>query len=270
LGIPILIAGLIGNVLCVIVFMSLRTFRNNPCSFYLTCGTFVNIGQLLTGFLTRIMLSGFALDLTNKSLFYCKFRPWLNQACALTSLSCICLATIDQFVATSTRTSWQQMSNLKLAHRLVIVMGIIWSLHGIPYAITSDIENGSCIIYNTTFLRYYTQFYFPVLLGILPLLIMNTFSLLSLRNIKQISRRHIPIIRRELDQQLTKMVLAQVFCVTITTIPLISQYTYLLNTNITDPLINMEQQFITSILNIIWFINYSVSFKSILHFYNNK
>jgi len=99
---------------------------------------------------------------------------------------------------------------------------------------------------------------------------MNTFSLLSLRNIKQISRRHIPIIRRELDQQLTKMVLAQVFCVTITTIPFISQYTYLLNTNITDPLINMEQQFITSILNIIWFINYSVSFKSLLHFYNNK
>jgi len=137
LGISILVAGLIGNALCVIVFMSLRTFRNNPCSFYLTCGTFVNIGQLLTGFLTRIMLSGFALDLT--------------------SLSCICLATIDQFVATSTRTSWQQMSNLKLAHRLVIVTSIIWSLHGIPYAITSDIENGSCIIYNTTFLRYYTH-----------------------------------------------------------------------------------------------------------------
>ncbi|CAF4308738.1 unnamed protein product, partial [Adineta steineri] len=49
LGIPILISGLIGGLINVIVFLSLQTFRQNSCAFYLTVMSIVNIGHLSTG-----------------------------------------------------------------------------------------------------------------------------------------------------------------------------------------------------------------------------
>jgi hypothetical protein len=64
LDIPILIVGLIGHTLNLIVFLSLKTFRENACVFYLTVMSAVDIGQVMTGFLSRIMISGFNIDWT--------------------------------------------------------------------------------------------------------------------------------------------------------------------------------------------------------------
>ncbi|UJR38063.1 hypothetical protein I4U23_030744 [Adineta vaga] len=63
LGIPFLIAGLLGACLNIIVFLSLKTFRQSSCAFFLTIMSFVNIGQLLTGLLSRILI----MDLTSIS-----------------------------------------------------------------------------------------------------------------------------------------------------------------------------------------------------------
>jgi hypothetical protein len=35
------------------------------------------IGQLITGLLTRIMISGFGINWTQFLLFYCKFRTYI-------------------------------------------------------------------------------------------------------------------------------------------------------------------------------------------------
>ena len=56
--------GVAGGVLNIVVFLSLQTFRENSCAFYLTIMSFVNLGQLLTGLLTRIVISGFDIDWT--------------------------------------------------------------------------------------------------------------------------------------------------------------------------------------------------------------
>src|ERR1700722_11578888 len=114
LGIPILVAGVLGGLFNIIVFLSLRTFRQTSCAFYLTIMSFVNIGSLLTTTLSRIMISGFGIDWTQSSLFYCKLRLFIVQLCALTSLTCMCLATVDQFFATCTNLRWQQWSSSKL------------------------------------------------------------------------------------------------------------------------------------------------------------
>jgi hypothetical protein len=79
-GIPILITGLFGGLLNVTVFLSLNTFRQSSCAFYLTILSFVNIGQLTTSLLSRIMITGFGIDWTQTSLFYCKFRTFAFQA----------------------------------------------------------------------------------------------------------------------------------------------------------------------------------------------
>jgi len=138
MGIPTLIAGLIGEILNCIVFLSLKTFRENSCAFYLTIMSFVNIGQLLTSLLPRIMINGFDIDWTHTSSFYCKFRIYILQLSTLMSATCMCLATIDQFFATCFNPRWQRWSNIKVAHRMTIICAIICLLHGILYWIFYD------------------------------------------------------------------------------------------------------------------------------------
>ncbi|CAF1181308.1 unnamed protein product [Adineta ricciae] len=82
MGIPILFLGLIGGIFNVFVFLSLRTFRQSSCAFYLTIMSILNIVQLITGLLSRILISGFDIDLTRSSLFYCKVRTFIFQIAA--------------------------------------------------------------------------------------------------------------------------------------------------------------------------------------------
>jgi len=51
-GILIFIAGITSGFVIIIVFLSLRTFRENSCAFYITIMSFTNIGQLMTVTLT--------------------------------------------------------------------------------------------------------------------------------------------------------------------------------------------------------------------------
>src|SRR5690349_10499025 len=80
-GMVILIGGVLGGLLNITVFLSLRTFRQSSCAFYLTVMSIVNVSQLITGLLSRIMITGFGIDWTQTSLFYCKIRSY----CILTS-----------------------------------------------------------------------------------------------------------------------------------------------------------------------------------------
>jgi hypothetical protein len=98
-GFFIFVAGLIGGPLVRIVFFGLQTFRQSSCAFYLTSMSIVNILHLFTGLLTFIMINGFGINWTNMSLFYCKFQAFYVQLCISMSLTCMCLATIDQFLA---------------------------------------------------------------------------------------------------------------------------------------------------------------------------
>jgi hypothetical protein len=132
-GIIILISGVIGGLFNGIVFLSLRTFRQSSCAFYLTIMSIVNVGQLLTVVLSRTMLNIYGSDGTGTSLLYCKCRFYLSVVYILTSLACYCLATIDQYCATCSRSYLQQLCNIKLARRLVAIFIFIWMLHGIPF-----------------------------------------------------------------------------------------------------------------------------------------
>ena len=224
-GIPVLIAGLVGGVLNTLVFLSLRTFRQSSCAFYLTIMSIVNIGQLLTGLLSRIMISGYDVDWTATSSFYCKFRYFLLQTCSLTSLTCICLATIDQYLATCSNVRWQQWSSLKVAHRLTAIFAILWSLHGIPCLIyfaqvySSTTNKIVCAVLNATFAKYNAYGYFLILVGFLPIFVTILFAILAFRNVKQMIHQSVPVVRRELEKQLTMMVLVQVTLNSFTLLP---------------------------------------------------
>ncbi|CAF0905014.1 unnamed protein product [Rotaria sordida] len=246
-GIPILIGGVLGGILNIIVFLSLQTFRESSCAFFLTIMSFVNIGQLITGLLSRIMISGFNIDWTETSLFYCKFRISCLQVCALTSYTCMCLAVIDQLLATSLQPHWQQYLNTKKAYRLCAIVFVIWLLHSVPsliwYNLSFSVRTGKvgCVITNPIFQQYYTYVYLLILAGVLPIIIDIIFGSIAYSNVRQIPYRTIPLIRRELDKQLTTMVLVQVVFKVFIIIPYISVLFILNTANLSNNSINVTQ-----------------------------
>ena len=265
-GIPLLIAGLLGGCLNVIVFLSLRTFRRNSCAFYLVTMSSVDCGQLFTGLLSRIMISGFDIDWTTTSAFYCKFRYFIFQTCALISLTCLCLATMDQYLATCSRPRWQRWSDLKTAYRLMIIFSILWSLHGILYAVfivlyrSISTNAWMCGIVDRSFVNYHTYCYLLILTGTLPILFTAFFGLLAYRNVRQLNYRSIPLVRQELEKQLTVMVLVQVIPNVFTLLP----YT-IINVLALNPVWRTNATFLTNLqfardLSIfLYYANFAVS-----------
>ncbi|UJR32959.1 hypothetical protein I4U23_020422 [Adineta vaga] len=265
-GIPVFVAGLLGGVLSTIVFLSLRTFRESSCAFYLTIMSIVNIGQLMTGLLSRIMITGYNVDWANLSSFYCKFRYFLLQTCTLLSLTCISLATIDQYLATSSNPRFQRWSNFKVAQRLIILFSIIWSLHGVLYLVYVDniysplTNTTTCIILDNTLVLYHAYGYFLILTGFLPICVTIMFASMSFYNIRRSHHQNIPVIRRELDKQLTTMVLVQVAVNAVLLLP--NNIILAIQRNIvsrSDPVIAAKIQF-ASVLTILWYyLNFTVS-----------
>ena len=229
IGIFFFIIGVIGGPLVLIVFLSLRTFRQSSCAFYLIIMSFVDTLHLFTGLFTFIMINGFGIDWTDISLFYCKFRPFYVQLCVLMSYTCICLATIDQFLATCSHPRWHQWNNIKLARYILIGAVIIWSLHGIPFILYHNhtespvTDTMNCVITNIGFSKYYCIFYLPILKSFIPVIIMILFGILAYRNVQNIAYRTVPLVRRELDKQLTVMVLVHNFCDVLAVTPIIIQ-----------------------------------------------
>lgn len=269
MGIPILCAGIIGETLNCIVFLSLKTFRENSCVFYLTIMSFVNIGQLLTSLLPRILLNGFYINWSQDSSWYCKFRIYILQLCTLMSYTCMCLATIDQYFATCLNPRLQQLSNIKLARILSLIFFIIWLLHGVPYLIYLNIvvspttQQLVCSVTNIILLQYFNYIFIIILAGFLPVLISILFGFLAYRNVIQLAYRTVPIIRRELEKQLSAMVFVEVFFNCFATIPYIIIYLLMLIPKfINNPLRFIQLSLASSVLINMYYLHYAVNINS--------
>jgi hypothetical protein len=62
-----------------------------------------------------------------------------------------------------------------------------------------------CLPNNENVLYYYLYFYYPVLVGILPIFFSSLFSFIAFRNVRHVIRRQVPIVR-----QLTAMIFIRV------------------------------------------------------------
>ncbi len=269
MGTTITIGGVLGGIVNVIIFLSLKTYRQSSSAFYLTIVSIVNIGQLLTGLLSRVLINAVGVDWTETSLAYCKIRNYLFQACAIISPICLCLATIDQFLATSACPRWQRWSNNKIARYLSAISAIFWLAYGIPYfiyyniVVSSTTGISSCVITNPIFNQYYNVFHVPILMCAVPLGITIIFGLLAYHNVRQLSHRTVPIVRRRHEVQLTVMVLVQVVFNLFATTPCFIVLTFASFTTITqDPVIAIKVRFAIAITTCIYYLYYAVNIHS--------
>ena len=113
LGSFLVITGVIGNAINIVVFSSVRSYRTTPCTFYFLIGSFFDIAYIMINLVSRIVISGVGVDFTRTSPSWCKMRNFSLATISLLSLSCSCLATIDQFFSTSQNASLRRLSSIK-------------------------------------------------------------------------------------------------------------------------------------------------------------
>ena len=211
-GSLLFVLGILGGFLNLVVLISLRTFRESSCAFYLTMMSLLNLGQLFSGLFSRVLINVWKIDWTESSLVFCKLRMFFLVACTTNSMLCLALATVDQYLSTSSRPRWNE---LKFA-RLFSLLSFIFSLGtSVPCLIFyehqfSALQNKViCTASDPRFVLLNIIFYRFILSNVLPLLVTLVFGSLTYRHVQQLAHRTIPLVRRELDKQLTRMILAQ-------------------------------------------------------------
>ncbi len=205
-------AGVIGNLLNLLVLTQLKLFRDNRCAFYLTVESITSFLYQLFSISLIILTSIYGDDGTARSLVWCRFRYIFAQTIGLSVSYTICVAAIDQYFSTN---YWfnqiREMCTLKLARCIIFAVFCIWFVHSIAFAMFSDVlPSVGCTISNPIWLHYSSYIFYPLWAGFLPLVISAFFSILAFRNVRRIVRRQLPIVRRRLDRQMTAMVLTRV------------------------------------------------------------
>ncbi len=104
------------------------------------------------------------------STWICKIREFLVDYFTLISLTCICLATMDQYLSLTR----SELSQLHFAHQ------------NISFLVSFDALLGSCKNSYLIYSNYSNYFFWRVLLGSLTVFVMLIFSLLSFNNVRKI------------------------------------------------------------------------------------
>jgi hypothetical protein len=212
----IIVAGVIGNGINILVFSSVRTYRTVPCTFYFLISSICNMAFIIINLTSNILNIGYGIDLNRMSTSLCKMLTLFGNVIPLTSLTCSCLATIDQFFVTSQNANLRRLSNIKWAHRIVFIVVIVWLLHGIPMLVFYNISPVTmlCVDTSSTY-SMYISIYVIALICAVPVVVMVIFGYLTYRNI-HLTR---VLAEQQADRQLVRMILIQVLLVVICIVP---------------------------------------------------
>ncbi|CAF0799318.1 unnamed protein product [Adineta steineri] len=255
--------GIIGNVLNLLVFTQLKHFRTNRCVFYITIESISNFIYQIFNISLTVSTSIYGDVTMGGSSAWCKLRYIVGQICALTTYYMICFSAVDQFFSTHHRYNLRQMCTLNLGRHLSFIFICFAIIHSSALGSSYDIQPTlGCVISNYVAVQYSTYFFYPVLIGLLPITIATSFSILAYRNVRHIVRRQLPIVRRNLDKQITAMVLMRVIAFVCLLLPYITYRIYVINfpTSRSTPMAYAIGRLIQAIFTSLYIINYIISF----------
>jgi hypothetical protein len=233
-GIIMYIFGIIGNILNIWVFSiwsrsrrrshkNHRSDRTSNSSLYLLASSLANLIVIIYPLLTRIMFDGYRYHVTKANLFIlCKLRFYTLHTFDLISLTCICMATFDRYLISSRKVRLRELSTRRQRTKLIILFIILFiGLHSVPIGIYYDISNtGQCTILSLTYLYYYLYIVQIFLHGIIPIIVLSIFGILTFKQLKKINPRH----RHHhgnisSDKQLSRMLLLMSIAIILSSIP---------------------------------------------------
>ncbi|CAF1395479.1 unnamed protein product [Adineta steineri] len=206
--------GTVGNLLNIFVFIRIKVLRQMPNSVFLLTSFIASLVQIWTTRFSAAFHNLTGVDLLKQSSFYCEIRWLFGRTGATITMASICLSSINRFLMTSQNVRYRQVVTIRCARVTVIVMILIFLIPLIPdvvyYSGPACTPTGSPYWY-----RQYTMYFNQIFSNIVPGPVLALFGILTWRNLR--SARVIQ--RNRLEEQVNRMILAELVMICITSIP---------------------------------------------------
>ena len=255
----LLVSGTIGNLLNCVIFTH-RSLRHNSCSFYFFATSIANLLTLIFGCLTRLLISLGYTPCSSSLSIYCKIRSFFTMLGLTCSSWFIVAACADRYASSSFHVHMRSFSQVRVAQRVTLVISLLVSLlWSQMFLCFQGNTTGVNCNPSTSFCHTFNDVVLLLFYSLLPPFCMFLFGLLTIRNLHQ---RRIHRLVNKKERQLTMMLVTQVVCVTILSLPISIQKIYAeftLHRVKTKERMEVEQFFATVVV-LIAFINTSVSF----------
>jgi hypothetical protein len=219
---PLYIAGNIGNILNLIVFSHAKLRSSSVCSWYFLILSIVNLIAINTGYLTRILSYMGLPDPSRTVVWYCMGRVYISTLSLTLGRHFLCSIIVDRFLVTSTSVKLRRISSFKVAKWYVPMSVLCWMIFYVHIWIGySDYQNTSACKRRKGAYTVFITVCTVIIDAILPIIVMITFSLLTLNNLNGLRQRRNCIIpmasnqtdrqeKNKIDKQLTLISLIQV------------------------------------------------------------
>ncbi|CAF1301530.1 unnamed protein product [Adineta ricciae] len=242
-GSTLIIVGTISCILNLMVFTR-NNLRKNPCTIYLIAINIIDLSYIYSAFFLLILASGYNIDPTTYSTFFCRFRYYIGFILLVYEPSCLILASVDRTLITSRNAATRRHSTCRMAVINIIAVCVFWTIFHIHVWIGMQIlqfgPNIFVCYFNPgayeTFISYYTLMIHG---AVLPSL-MLTFGFWTWKNLRRV--RHAtqsgrttntavvttgrPQILQTKDQQLIRMVLMEIMVYILCKYPIVIFHIY--------------------------------------------
>ena len=229
----IFLIGTLGNVLDIISFIRLESLNTLASSLFLLASFIGSEGVMLTATLLRTIFGLTGYDPLFASLFLCKFRWIVGPACGAFALTCVSLAGVDRYILA--RTQNRTKMTLNQARLAIILAAIFWlgffSMYAVFYVAPTS---RSCQLVNPTMITVMPFVSFFVY-SVIPITVLSVLCFLIWHTLGQLPGADLRGGRR-LNDQVTRMIIAQIIVVIVTSFPsaVYSVYTISTRTVIKD------------------------------------
>ncbi|CAF3584012.1 unnamed protein product [Rotaria socialis] len=242
-SIVILLFGTIGNILNCLV-LSQKSLRSNPCSWLFLASSISSLITLISGVAVRL-LAGWSADLTNTVPWLCKLRIFVLFVSRTIASWLIMLATVDRWFSSSIDVNRRHMSKLENAQLGTLLVVILSSLAytQIFYCYEANLTNAPLECYGRTiWCRLLIDFTFATIGVIIPSILMLSFGIMTILNIRVVAKRRIQPASISIETQVTTngqqprwkksdrhlivMLLVQVVLLTLFSLPQVIQNIY--------------------------------------------
>lgn len=166
---------------------------------------------------------------------YCKAHNYIVQSCSMAYRLLMAIACIDRYLHTSNNISRQEMLNIRVTYRIIIITTIVCLCLSIHVSIWSDISGNICTITSVPVVIY-NNIYVFIVSGLIPIPIMLICALLIQRNLAN-KRKNVERMRnirgrehQQKDRQVLLMLSVQILVYLISNLPWLGIMSYLVFT----------------------------------------
>ena len=219
-----ILTGTIGNTLNCLIFTR-RSLRENSCSIYFLTSSIANFLPIYFGCLTRLLSTFDINPVPSQMALYCKTKTFLTYLGLASSTWFIVGACADRYASSCSTVRMRSFSKVKIARRVVILLSFIVILiyFQMIFCFNGNVQGPNCYP-STSFCNTYNDFNLLLTYSLFPPILMLILGWMTIRNVR--TGQHIRKEANVKDRQLTTMLVIQVVCVTILSMPISIQKIY--------------------------------------------